>query len=111
MILETYSDGNFYGSKFKIATTDLNEYFPAYITYERRRLNDFQFRTNENNDYNHLAENVGNDVYLYRKPERLSLCNNASIQDTYNNLFYALSNRLRQVKYFFTYAEQQYQNL
>lgn len=81
---------NFVGSRYKLATTDLNKYFPVYITFERDRANDYSWDGTGNEPHNKLAELTINDVYLYRKPERLSLQTGLSIYKDYPALLSGL---------------------
>lgn len=108
MIIHKYGNRNFIGSKYKLATTDLTEYFPVYITFERNRIASYNYGYDNNQLHNKLAELIINDVYLYRKPERLSLQPGLTTYHNYNYLFEALKVNNGTIKYLFSHNEEPY---
>ena len=108
-MITTRVTGNFHGSQNILATTNLNIYFPVYTTYERERYQNHVYTNNRGHEpENKLADIISNDVYLYRKPERLSLISSSSIYDTYTYLFSTLEKNVGNIKYMFTYNDVQH---
>lgn len=107
-MIERYVTGNFHGSQTILATTNLNEYFPAYVTYERDRRENHIFSSRGQEPQNKLADIISNDVYLYRKPERLNLISTFSSHDTYIQLIKVLENNVANIRYMFTYNDVQH---
>lgn len=105
-MISRHGNRNFVGSKYKLATTDLTEYFPVYATFERNRFDSYHYDNTENEPHNKLAELIINDVYLYRKPERVSLQRNITTQNHYVNLFQALESGNGTIKYLFSYNDE-----
>ena len=107
-MITTRVTGNFHGSQNILATTNLNIYFPAYVTYERDRRDNHVYSNRGQDPENKLADIISNDVYLYRKPERLSLISSSSMHDTYTYLFSTLEKDVGNIKYMFTYNDVQH---
>lgn len=107
-MINTYGSRNFVGSQYKLATTDLTDYFPVYITFERTRLDDYNWDRSKNQPHNKLSELIINDVYLYRKPERLSLQPGLTSYHQYGNLFEALKSYNGTIKYLFSHNDEPY---
>lgn len=109
MILTNNIYGNFKGNDFIIGSTNSNEYFPVYITFEEKRNSNYYYY--EDDFENRLSElvlsNDTNNVYLYRKPERVKLHHN-NLYDDYSSLFKSLERDTALGKYMFTYHDVQY---